>query len=281
LANSTIPLNPLLENPLLEINFFQKLFCSTFSKSGFSKSGWIKIKFLLYIIIKMSNILFVCGFNTHPEQQNGTDLYCSFDIYFKFSDYKINYFRYKTTEDLFDVYQRLKDILDTQKHDLIITHSMGSCLVMKYIHETQDKRPCIMCMPFIHTSFISKLMSNIPLLEYLYIPKCCLIPNHHVVDGGNILNDELKLIYCNQVKTSIKYFFLTDEQLVETINTNNIQIIYALNELISPIDPFILSQIKSGKISYSSGKHTSFGNIFHMSNFFDKFTNTLQNKKTK
>ena len=105
----------------------------------------------------MSNILFVCGFYTHPEERNGCDMYCSFDIYFNFSDYKINYFQYKTTEDLFDVYQRLKDILDTKKHDLIITHSMGSCLVMKYIHETQDKRPCIMCMPFIHTSFINKL----------------------------------------------------------------------------------------------------------------------------
>ena len=125
------------------------------------------------------------------------------------------------------------------------------------------------------------VMSNIPLLEYLYIPKCCLIPNHRVIDGGNIFNDELKLIYCNQVKTSVKHFFLPDEQLVETINTNNIQIIYANNEFISPIDSFILSQIKSDKISYSSGKHTSFGNIYHMSNFFDKLTNILQNKKTK
>jgi hypothetical protein len=57
-------------------------------------------------------ILFVSGFNTHPdEQQDGIDLYSAFDIYFKFSNNKLEYFRYKTTESLHHVYERLYDIL--------------------------------------------------------------------------------------------------------------------------------------------------------------------------
>jgi hypothetical protein len=238
-------------------------------------------KYVSQIIIlfrSMTKLLFICGFNTHPEEQNDgniTDIYCAFNIYFQFSNYEVDYFRYKTTEDLFDVYQRLNDILDTKKHDLVITHSMGSCLAMKYIHETQDKRHYVMCMPFVHTSTILKLLSNIPFIQYLYLPKCCVLPNNTLVDGGNILNDEMKPISCNQLQISIQHFFLPDEQLVETINSNNIHIIYAKNESVSQIDSKILDQIKTEKKTFSNGKHVSFSNSYHMSNFFEILTNIL------
>ncbi len=222
-------------------------------------------------------ILFVSGFNTHPdERQDGIDLYSSFDIYFRFSNNKLEYFRYKTTESLYNVYERLYDILKTKKHDLVICHSMGSCLAMKYIHETNDKREFIMCMPFIHTTLFTKLLTNIPLIQYLYIPKCCLIPNYLLIEGGNIFNDELTFIRCNQIHTAINDFFLPEEKLIQTINSNNIHIIYSENEFISPIEPYILSQIKRDQISYSKGKHISFSNTYHMSNFFDVFTTALK-----
>lgn len=223
-------------------------------------------------------ILFVSGFNTHPEEQDMINTYSAFDIYFKFSDSKLDYFRYKTAESLHDVYERLFNILKSNKHDLVICHSMGCCLAMKYVHETKDKRRFILCMPFIHMSLFTKLLSNIPLIQHLYLPKCCLVPNHLLIDGGNIFNDELRFIRCNQIHTAVADFLLPDEKLIQTINTNNIHIIYSESEFISPIDINILSQIKRDQISYSKGKHISFSNTYHMSNFFDVFTNAL--KKT-
>jgi hypothetical protein len=222
-------------------------------------------------------ILFVSGFNSHPNEQPGdVDIYSSFDIYFKFSKNKLEHFRYKTTENLHYVYERLYDVLKTKKHDLVICHSMGCCLAMKYIHETNDKREFIMCMPYIHVSSFIKLLSNIPLIQYLYIPKCCLAPNHILIDAGNIFNDELRFVRCNQIHTAINDFFLPEEKLIQTINSNNIHIIYSENEFISPIESHILSQIKRDHISYSKGKHISFSNTYHMSNFFDVFTTALK-----
>ena len=224
-------------------------------------------------------ILFISGFNTHPgEQPDEVDIYSSFDIYFKFSGNEVDYFRYKTTESLHHVYERLYDILKTKKHDLVICHSMGSSLAMKYVHETKDKRQFIMCMPFIHVPLFTKLLINIPLTQHLYLPKCCLVPNHLLIDAGNIFNDELRFVRCNQIHTAVADFFLPDDKLIETINTNNIHIIYSESEFISPIDINILSQIKRDQISYSKGKHISFSNTYHMSSFFDVFTTAL--KKT-
>ena len=224
----------------------------------------------------MVRILFVSGFNTHPKEQKGVDIYSSFRVFFKFSKYKVDYFRYKTTEELFDVYKRLGDILDTKKHALIITHSMGSCLTMKYINEHQCKRPYIMCMPFIHTSVITKLVCSIPMLKYLHLPKFCLIPNHNLIDGGNIFNDESKLICWKQVHSSVSDFFIADDKLVETINANNIHILYARNEFISPIYSSVLSQINPEQISYVKGKHVSFSNCYQMRHFFDILTDTMK-----
>ena len=221
-------------------------------------------------------ILIVSGFSTHPDELNSACVYSAFDIYFKFSDTELDYFRYKTTESLHDVYERLYDILKTKKHDLVICHSMGCCLATKYINETRDTRQFILCMPFIHVPLFNKWLTNIPFMQYLYLPKCFLLPNHLVIDGGNLFNDELRFISCNQIHTAIANFFISDEKLIETINTNNIHIIYSNNEHISPIDGNILSQIKPNRISYSNGRHMSFGNIYNMSSFFDVFTTVLK-----
>jgi hypothetical protein len=221
-------------------------------------------------------VLFVSGFNTHPEDHHGSDLYTAFDLYFRFSGDEVTFFRYRTSEHLNDVYKRFTDILDTKQHDLVICHSMGSCLAVKYIHLTGDKRRFILCMPYIHTSVYIKLLSKIPWVRHVHLPKCCIIPNHTLFYGGNILNDEMKLIGCGQVYSAVCDFFLTDNELVDLINTKDIHIIYATNEMVSPIEPHILSQIKTDRLSYSKGKHVSFGNVYNMSDFFEVLSNALK-----
>lgn len=224
----------------------------------------------------MVNVLFVCGFNTHPEEQDGINLYTAIEVYFKFSNVNLSFFRYKTTDDLRAVYQQLADILDTREHDLIITHSMGSCLCLRYIADTNDTRKIVMCMPFISTSNAMKCMTHIPLIQYAYVPKCCLIPNHTLYDGGNILNDNMKLVSFQQVYFAISDLFLNEDELVCVINDHpDLRVIYAENELVSPINGSILSQIR-GKVSFSRGKHVSFANVVDMGDFFDVLTTQLR-----
>jgi hypothetical protein len=221
-------------------------------------------------------VLFVSGFNAHPDNQHGSDLYTSFDLYFRFSNYEVTFFRYKTTEPLNDVYKRLTDILDTKQHDLILCHSMGSCLAVKYIQHTGDKRRFILCMPFLQASLFTRLLGKIPILQHIYVPKCCLLPNHMIFDGGNILNDEITPVACNQVYSAVHDFFLPEDELIQTVNTHNIHIIYSINEMVSPIDPQTLALFKTDRISYSKGKHVSFSNAYYMGDFFEVFTNVLK-----
>jgi hypothetical protein len=224
----------------------------------------------------MSNILFVCGFNTHPDEHNGINMYSAIELYFKFSDVNLSFFRYKTTDDLRLVYHKLAAILDTREHDLIITHSMGSCLCLKYITDTNDTRNIIMCMPFISTSNNMKCATHIPMIQYLYVPKCCMIPNYTLYDGGNILNDDITMVRCQQVYFAITDIFLNEDELVRVINDHpNLRIIYAENEMVSPIDGSILSKIR-GKIAFSKGKHVSFANIVYMGDFFDVLTTQIK-----
>ena len=159
---------------------------------------------------------------------------------------------------------------------MLITHSMGACLVMKYIAKTGDNRKTIMCMPFISTSRVMHFASYIPMIQYCYIPKCCLIPNHTIFEGGNLLNDDITLVRCSQVYQAITEMFLSDGDLVRVVNSHkNLRIIYADNEQVSPITSEILSQIR-GKISFSKGKHVSFANVIHMSDFFDVLTSQIK-----
>jgi len=226
----------------------------------------------------MKNILFISGFNTHPEEQKNFNIYSSLEVYFTFSNYTITFFTYKTTENLDDVYKRLFDILITKKHDIIMTHSLGSCLYLKYVSQTNDTRKAILCMPFIHSTTFLKCLSylHIYIVENVYIPKCCVIPNSSLFHGGNILNDDTNLISFHQIHNAINNYFLPENQLVQLINSHqNIRIIYCMEEDVSPIHPSILSQIQT-KVTMTKGKHVSFSNIYFMKDFFDAVTDELK-----
>ena len=220
----------------------------------------------------MTKILFISGFNTHPDDSNGVDLYLVFKIYYMFSGHELEFFRYDNGEPLNNVYCRLKAILDTKVHDLILTHSMGSCLFLRYVFEHGDKRNAILCMPFIHATPFNKLICALPLMSNCRLPKCLVLPNHLLLEGGNPLNDEIRLINLSQPICAINHFFLSDENLVKTIGEyTNLRIIYSEDEQISPISEDIL-RVLGSKVLYIPGKHVSFGNAIQMNEFFEAFT---------
>jgi hypothetical protein len=48
----------------------------------------------------MKRILFVKGFNVSKKDYHGHNVYVYFDIFFKLSNYKLDYFEYNNDEDL-------------------------------------------------------------------------------------------------------------------------------------------------------------------------------------
>jgi len=127
-------------------------------------------------------------------------------------------------------------------------------------------------MPFIHATPFNKLICALPLMSYCRLPKCLVLPNHLLLEGGNPLNDEIRLINLSQPVCAINRFFLSDENLVKTIGEyTNLRIIYSEDEQISPISEDILKCIDD-KVIYIPGKHVSFGNAIQMNEFFEAFT---------
>jgi hypothetical protein len=220
----------------------------------------------------MSKILLISGFNTHPEENDGVDIYIIFKIYYMFSGRELDIFRYKTDELLNDVYQRMCCILDKKTHDLIITHSMGSGLFLRYIYDYGDDRKAIICQPYIQATAISKFISNIPFVSYIKVPKCIAIPNHMIAEGGNILNDKFNLINFAQPYTAINSLFLSEDDIVNVIKKHkHIRLIYSDDERVSPMSD-VLIKCLSDKIIFVPCKHVPFINVFQMNEFYEAFT---------
>jgi hypothetical protein len=110
----------------------------------------------------------------------------------------------------------------------------------------------------------------------VYLPKCLIIPNRHLFDAGNICNDSIHFVNCKQIHQVITEGFILEEtELLNTLNKNkNIYVIYAENELVSPIPVHILLQIKQLFI-LENGLHMDFINTLSSSNFFSILTNII------
>ena len=230
------------------------------------------------------NVLFVCGFNTHPDDQNDNDLYSIFDIYFKYSPYNLYIFRYKLAEELYDVYDRLVYLLENNSYDIVITHSMGGSLIMKYLmnknNQLTDKK-IIMLMPFIYKTPLLSCLSYFSFIENLYLPKCLIIPNGNLFSIGNICNDTMWLVSIKQIYQCAADFLLSEQKIVEIINgADNIHIIYVKDEQISSIPNNVLHKIATDKITHIKGKHIAFVDIEYNVDFFKTFSKCLQEQQS-
>ena len=224
-------------------------------------------------------ILFIGGFGSNVEE-NKKNVYYNFNIYFKLSTHTVDYFTYKTNEDLNIVLEKISFILqnDDNNYDTILTHSMGGCLITKYIsiHPEFNKK-VIMMMPFICKPFYG-VMTNIPFVKYLYLPKIFMVRNNKLATDGNIMNDDwLWFISFRQIYQSVKTFMLTTDDLIELLNKNkNIHMIYATGESVSIIPKYVLNKIENKSII--NGKHGAFCDMYYSEQFFDTLTQLLLSK---
>jgi len=225
----------------------------------------------------MKEILFVSGFNTHPcEQPNNLDVYDCFHQYFKYSKYKITIFRYKREEPLELVYKHICDLLTTNDYKVIIGHSLGGGLLLKYLSEHEEKRKVILLMPFISVPKWKQVaFSYLNLTPFaLRLPKCVAIPNSSLFEGGNIINDSATMLDLSQITYATNNILLPDDDIVNVFEkTADIIMVYADDETVSPIECRLLDRIE--KKVYVKGKHVSFADIVTVNLFFYEFAKLL------
>jgi hypothetical protein len=211
-------------------------------------------------------ILFIKGFNTCSEQDN---IYFAFDIY-KIANKNINieYFNYEPTEDIIEVYERLSYQITTNIYNILISHSLGGGLLLKFCKENETMvllfEKVIFLMPYIYTNPYSLIhitsKMNISCLKNVSIPQ-------YMISNNNNHSNTMGFITLKQIFQVHQSIFLPIPEIIETFQKHkNIFFIYAKNEKISVIDTFILEKIP--KIIYVDGTHTCFCELNNHSIFF-------------
>ena len=126
-------------------------------------------------------------------------------------------------EELIDVYSRLEDTINKGKFTIIIGHSLGGGLTLKYFSDNKKSikkfSKIILLMPFITTDYPLTIISYIPFLNRISLPKGLIIPNSNLYDDGNILNDTFNFVSGKQLTTMVLDFIpKLDLSLLESAN---------------------------------------------------------------
>ena len=180
------------------------------------------------------------------------------------------------------MYNNLVTQIQTIKYDILIAHSLGGGLLLKYCNENENDisgfQKIIFLMPYIYTNPYSFIhiasMLNITEIEnVVYLPQFFLT--------GITAENNYSMIPLKQIIQSHTILFLNEEDIVKTINNSkNIFFIYSKEETISQIDTFILEQIND--IIYVDGNHTCFCQRNNNSiQFFKIFGDILHDKIVK
>jgi len=223
----------------------------------------------------MYKLLFVCGFNTHSTQ-NQNDAYFVIKQFLNASQYKVDFFTYTTNERIIDVYKRLNVL--TPSYDIIIGHSMGGGLIYRMMCDKLllENQKVILLMPFVYAPQWQKMLTNIPLIDKIYIPNSLLFPSSKLFDLGNMSNNNNTLIQLHQVIDMIQWMPEIDN-LPDIINNNkNVSVIFGNNDEISGIPSIISSRIINSKLV--PGLHEPFNSRRFDNVFFTILENALTNR---
>ena len=167
------------------------------------------------------------------------------------------------------VYERL--CKDTQ-YDILMGHSMGGGLLIKYIREHKTKR-VILLMPLFSKRIDIELVCQIPLTRYMYLPTELIIPNRYLCD--QYTKKDYKLIPVAQIYDAYNDpSFMSDD--LDFINNNpDVYMIYAQLELLNVISDKVLDSINKKQLKYVNGLHECFNSVNEGCNFFEKLDEIL------
>jgi len=208
-------------------------------------------------------ILFIRGFNT--KLSNEFDGYSSIKNVYP----HMKYFDYSPDEDLSDVYKRLCKKIKSTNYTHLIGHSMGGGMLMRYIHDHKIKNDVkiILLMPLIYKKPVVKIITSIPIINKIRLPKPLLIPNKNLYDQGNLTNDNFYWLSTSQITKMYNTVMLEPDQFVSTLNSNSKCVLfYASKEAFNEIPDSILNQIVN--LEKIDGLHECFNSVGTSSAFF-------------
>jgi hypothetical protein len=189
------------------------------------------------------------------------------------SSYNLQYFNYSIDEDLHKVYNNLDKKIKNNNYDILIGHSLGGGLLLKYFTNNKESinkyKKIIYLMPLIHQQLIRKFLFD-TFSWVKYLPKYFICPNDSLFDNGNILNDTFVIIPIHQLATQYKDISSLD---ISLINNSNSHMLYVKNELLTPIDSVTLNKITNKTII--NGKHECFNETSNCTEFFSLLKNIL------
>lgn len=222
--------------------------------------------------------LFVRGFNTYMNSDY--DRYNSMKTFLESRDITVDYINYSTDRDIYRVYEQMGEKIEKENYDYLIGHSMGGCLVTRFMHENPEKtksfKRVILLMPFVNQDPLINIISNIPIIKYINLPKAILFPENELYEGGNIFNDKspFKFLKLTQIMDCYTKLILRNDELITTLNKNkNSIVVYAREEKFTIIPTGILRKIKNKRII--DGKHECFYNKSNTYGFFEILSSIL------
>jgi hypothetical protein len=225
------------------------------------------------------NVLFVRGYGSDMNSSSvGSKYkYSSFDNFFMMSEYNLEYFNYSPEDKLSDVYAKLCDKIKNNLYDVIMGHSMGGGLLLKFLTEHKEfitkYNKIIFLMPIIERYIINDIVTNIPFVSDLYLPPALMFPAFRLRDGGNILNDDFAAIRAKQLAIMNNEYI--DKLDLSIINNKNCYMIYAKGEEFNVMSSSTLNSIKNKTIL--EGKHEMFSEANHSTKFFQTLKSLLEN----
>ena len=226
---------------------------------------------------KVVKVLFIKGFNTHKKIDN---IYFVFDIYAIKNKYiKIEYFNYEPSENINEVYNKLINEIHYTNYNILIGHSLGGGLLLKYCKEYDislfDK--IIFLMPYIYTSPYSLvhilLKMNLISIESICLPQILL--------SSNCTENYYSFIPLKQIFQVYTNVFLPLPEIIKILNSSkNIYFVYANDEKVTTIDDHILDKIND--VIYVDGTHVGFcERNYNSIHFFRMLNDLFENKIIK
>jgi hypothetical protein len=225
-------------------------------------------------------ILFIRGFSLSNDPVY--DEYKQIDLFFRNSKYELEYFGYKTDEQLDMVYKRLEITIKHGNYSILMGHSMGGSLLTKFCRANDiGSTKIILLMPFISTYSVWENLLKLEFAKGLIIPKSFTLPLQcadgiHIQGLFNLLSaitpDILSFVEIQQFFYS-KYVLLNNVEILELFDNRNIHLIYSPTDILVSFEPTVLSLIKN-KYAVEGG-HLSFYSNKYNNTFFDKLSLVL------
>jgi pimeloyl-ACP methyl ester carboxylesterase len=225
-------------------------------------------------------VLFVCGFN--PQSL------CSWNTHYDavraFFDTKpdlvVEYFSYTWSECAESVYARLSSALASDKHDVIVAHSMGCTLVARYFTRHEDKlagyQNVVLCMPLItNENALHALLARVPLVGLVPLLTMLALPSSALFADGMCEGESslgIPRVFCGQqlVHAYRRWIPKLDMKLLASAN---VHVVYATEDTLCPMSSGALA--RATNLWRVAGKHEAFNARRSSRAFFAALTSAI------